>query len=81
MAEISEGPKRSLPAKVATAFAVGAVLSFGLCGVSVLGGPGGDNWWGRTANLCASCFFACVIGLVASVIWWRVSKSGRGGQE
>ncbi len=65
--------KSSLPAKLATAFAVGAVLGFGLCTVSVFTGRGGD-WGGRTATISSDCFYVCVIGLVASLIWWSIAK-------
>jgi hypothetical protein len=71
---VSDRPKKSsLPEKLATAFAVGAVLSFGLCSVSVFTGRGGD-WGGRTATISRECFYVCVIGLVASLIWWRIGK-------
>lgn len=66
--------KTSLPAKLATAFAVGAVLGFGLCGIGIIKGGVGDSWWGSTATIGMDCFFVCVVGLVASLIWWSIAK-------
>jgi formate/nitrite transporter FocA (FNT family) len=69
--------KRSLPKKFFAGFAVGAVLSFGLCGAGILNGMGGDQWWGLTATIGAHCFYACMAGLVVSAICWAVSDSRR----
>jgi hypothetical protein len=68
--------KKSLPAKLVTAFAVGAVLSFGLCGVSAFMGLGRD-WGGRTATISSYCFFLCLIGLVVCAIWWRIDSRSK----
>jgi len=69
--------KKGLPAKFVTGFAVGAVLSFGMCGVGLCSGGVGDSWWGHTASAFAYCFFVCVVGLVASLIWWRIDSSSK----
>jgi len=69
--------KMNLPAKVVTGFAIASVLSFGLCGVGVLKGFGGDGqgWWDHFATYCANGFYFCAAGLVVSLIWLFVDKS------
>jgi len=56
MPDKPEEKKGSLPKKLFVGFAVGAVLSFGLCGASILNGIGGDQWWGRAASVGAHLF-------------------------
>ena len=70
--------KRSLPAKFIAGFAVGAVLGFGLCGLSLSKSVAGDNWWGRAASVGAGCFFVCILGLIGSAIWLSVNRRGEG---
>ncbi|MES2392767.1 MAG: hypothetical protein V4555_14070 [Acidobacteriota bacterium] len=64
----------STAAKLVALFATVGVLSFGLCGVSVLNALGGDQWWGSVENVTSKLFLFCVAGLVVSVIYMVGSK-------
>jgi hypothetical protein len=65
--------KFSLPAKFVTAFAISMLLGFGLCTAGVLRNFESPS---KLASFGAGCFWASLVGLVASLLWLSVHRRG-----
>jgi len=75
-------PKKmmSLPAKFVAGFAVGALLGFGLCGISFPRAIGGDRWWNTVAGIGGySCAF-CVLGILVCLVWLQMHDDSPGDE-